>query len=363
MSWTLWSGQSGGGGGGGGIASINGDTTSAQLISAASTGTDFTISTSGGTTTVAIPSASATARGLITTSTQTIAGAKTFSSDVVCGSGTASTTTTTGALQVTGGIGATGALNHAGTYRCTNTTDSTSISSGSAVFSGGVGVTKTLYVGTGIGVTTGNVLVTSGNIGRDTGVSGSLTDCPTNVFCNAAYIKTSLSWAANSATTGLSTSVDSGTSITFKSGATSLLGISSTQLNFFKRFHLGSGENTIVDFMTSTLSSTSATPVTGYTFDTSGRDNWDFNLEVHFMGRRSDTPGEHIHVSKAMYFKRVSGTNSHIMTTQVYLGRSTLTTADIQQYVSGNNIGFEFVGEAGKTIKGFWWVTNTMGST
>lgn len=297
------------------------------------------------------------------TGTQSVAGAKTFSDIAAFTSGTASTTTTTGAVVITGGLGVSGAINHAGTFRCTNTTDSTSASSGAAVVSGGLGVAKTLYVGTGVAVVTGNVLVTSGNIGRDTGVSGSLTDCPTNVFCNAVYVKTSLSWAANSATTGLSTSVDSGTSITFKSGATSLLGISSTQLNFFKRFHLGSGENTIVDFMSATLSSTSATPVTGYTFDTSGRDNWDFNLEVHFFGRRSDTPGEHIHVSKAIYFKRVSGTNSHIMTTQVYLGRSTLTTADIQYYISGNNIGFEFVGEAGKTIKGFWWVTNTMGST
>lgn len=297
------------------------------------------------------------------TGTQTVAGAKTFSSDMALTSGTASTTTGTGALVVTGGIGASGAINHAGTFRCTNTTDSSSASSGAAVISGGLGVVKTLYVGTGVAVVTGNVLVTSGNIGRDTGVSGSLTDCPTNVFCNALQVKTSVNWAANSATTGLTTIVDSGTSITTKSGSTSLLGISSTQLNFFKRFHLGSGENTIVDFMSSTLSSTSATPVTGYTFSTAGRNDWDFNLEVHLLARRSDTPGEHIHVSKAIYFKRVSGTNSHIMTTQIYLARSTLTTADIQYYISGDNIGFEFVGEAGKTLKGFWWVTNTMGST
>lgn len=297
------------------------------------------------------------------TGTQTVAGAKTLSDILALTAGVASTNTTSGTLVVTGGIGASGAVNHAGTYRCTNTTDSTSFSSGSAVFSGGVGVTKTLYVGTGIGVTTGNVLITSGNVGRDTGVSGSLTDCPTNIFCNALQVKTSVNWAANSATTGLTTIVDSGTSITTKSGSTSLWGISSTQLNAFKRIHFGTGENTIVDFMSSTLSSTSATPVTGYTFSTAGRNDWDFNLEVHFMGRRSDTPGEHIHVSKAIYFKRVSGTNTHIMTTQIYLGRSTLTTADIQYYISGDNIGFEFVGEAGKTIKGFWWVTNTMGST
>lgn len=73
---------SSGGGGSGGIVSINADSTPAQLIVAAATGTDFTVSTAAGTTTIAIPSASATARGLITTASQTIAGTKTFSSNV-----------------------------------------------------------------------------------------------------------------------------------------------------------------------------------------------------------------------------------------------------------------------------------------
>ncbi len=60
------------------LASINGDTTAAQLISVATTGTDFTATTAAGTTTLALPSASATARGVVTTGSQTIAGAKTF---------------------------------------------------------------------------------------------------------------------------------------------------------------------------------------------------------------------------------------------------------------------------------------------
>lgn len=54
-----------GGGGGGNIVSINGDTTSVQTIVTASTGTDFTITTTGGVTTVAIPTASASNRGLL----------------------------------------------------------------------------------------------------------------------------------------------------------------------------------------------------------------------------------------------------------------------------------------------------------
>lgn len=64
------------------ITSINADTTAAQLIVAASTGTDFTIATAGGTTTIAIPSASAANRGLVTTGAQTFAGLKAFSDGI-----------------------------------------------------------------------------------------------------------------------------------------------------------------------------------------------------------------------------------------------------------------------------------------
>lgn len=53
-------------GGGGGITSINTDTTAAQLMVTATTGTDFTIATVSGTTTFAIPSASSSNRGLLT---------------------------------------------------------------------------------------------------------------------------------------------------------------------------------------------------------------------------------------------------------------------------------------------------------
>lgn len=52
----------------GGITSINSDTTAAQLMVTATTGSDFTISTSAGTTTFAIPSSSASNRGLLSSS-------------------------------------------------------------------------------------------------------------------------------------------------------------------------------------------------------------------------------------------------------------------------------------------------------
>ncbi len=56
---------------GSGITSLNGDTSAAQTLVTATTGTDFTISTSGGVSTFAIPTASASARGLLSSANWT----------------------------------------------------------------------------------------------------------------------------------------------------------------------------------------------------------------------------------------------------------------------------------------------------
>lgn len=62
-----------------GIASINGDTTSAQILNVGTTGNDFNIDDdSAGTHTFNLPDASSSARGVVTTSTQEFAGVKTF---------------------------------------------------------------------------------------------------------------------------------------------------------------------------------------------------------------------------------------------------------------------------------------------
>ena len=94
-----------GGGGGGGIASINGDTTAAQLLTAGTAGTNFAIdsTTTPGTSVFNLPDASATARGLITTGNQTIAGAKTFSSAVSISNAANLNFNSTGGLVFGGG--------------------------------------------------------------------------------------------------------------------------------------------------------------------------------------------------------------------------------------------------------------------
>lgn len=300
------------------------------------------------------------------TGTQTVAGAKTFSSDMALTSGTASTTTGTGALVVTGGIGASGAINHAGTFRCTNTTDSTSISSGSAVFSGGVGVTKMLYAGTGFTLTAGNILVTSGNIGVDSGVSGNITNCPTNVFCNYVYSKTGYAFAANSATTGLQIVPDSSTSVSLKNGSTALFSCTTTQNYFLNRIHLGNGENTILNFGANTgFDSNNAAAVVVYQFDTTGRDNWVFCARVYGVMRRTDSGTEYGQIAKSMMWSRESGTVTVRGAIQDIHPDNYVTMAPtgISQDASGNNLRIIFTGETSKRIEGNFYVFLTMHST
>lgn len=64
---------------------------------------------------------------------------------------TESTTTSTGTLKVTGGVGITGQLNVGGTVnKFTSTQDTSSVTTGAVVISGGLGINKSIYVGDNI---------------------------------------------------------------------------------------------------------------------------------------------------------------------------------------------------------------------
>jgi nitrogen fixation protein len=68
---------------------------------------------------------------------------------VVFASTAASTTTTTGALKVAGGIGVVGAMNIGGAVSISDTTDSSSSSAGALIVAGGLGVAGRMFVGNG----------------------------------------------------------------------------------------------------------------------------------------------------------------------------------------------------------------------
>lgn len=70
----------------GGVNALNGLTGTLSLVAAAS-GSDFAISPSGSTITLALPDAGAAARGLVSTGSQTVAGAKTFSTQIIASAG------------------------------------------------------------------------------------------------------------------------------------------------------------------------------------------------------------------------------------------------------------------------------------
>jgi hypothetical protein len=88
-----------------GLASLNLLTANAQTLVTGTSGVDFNINSTGSVHTFNIPDASTTARGLLTTGAQTLLGIKTFGSGVAITATTASTSTTTGALIVSGGVG------------------------------------------------------------------------------------------------------------------------------------------------------------------------------------------------------------------------------------------------------------------
>ena len=104
-----------------GVTTVNSLTSSIQYFATGTSGSEFNISSSGSTHTFNIPIASTGSTGLVSTLAQSFAGIKTFTNDLVISSSTLSTSTSTGALTVTGGVGIGGSL-----FTGTSTADSIS---------------------------------------------------------------------------------------------------------------------------------------------------------------------------------------------------------------------------------------------
>lgn len=101
------------------VLGVNSGATSNEFktLSTGTTGTDFAIAHSAGGIAFNLPDASATNRGVVTTGTQTLAGAKTFSNILAVTDGTASTSASTGSVQIGGGVGIAGQMNMTGDLR------------------------------------------------------------------------------------------------------------------------------------------------------------------------------------------------------------------------------------------------------
>ena len=140
-----------------GVTSINGLTSSTQTFATSISGSGFTIGSSTSTHTFYIGLAGNASTGLISATSQSIYGAKTFINDLATSSSTASTSTSSGALTIMGGVGIGGSL-------WTSTTNFSSIS--------GVGhsnstITSGVWSGTAISAVnggTGFVSYTTGDI-------------------------------------------------------------------------------------------------------------------------------------------------------------------------------------------------------
>jgi len=97
------------------------------------------------------------------------------------GNGLASTSTTTGALRVIGGVGITGAVYVAGNTNVSSSTASTSTSTGALVVSGGAGIGGTINVGGNVRVGS-NTFTKSGFALGDVLLDNGATDTPAVLF-------------------------------------------------------------------------------------------------------------------------------------------------------------------------------------
>ena len=151
------------GGGGSGISFLNGLTDGQQYFATGTSGFGFNISSSGSTHTFNIPIAGIGVTGLVTGIAQTIDGSKTFTSDTIISSSTVSTSISTGALVVSGGVGIGGSLFLTSSYP--SSLSGIVVNNGVITFGAWAGNLITEYYG-GTGFNSynkGDILVGSGN--------------------------------------------------------------------------------------------------------------------------------------------------------------------------------------------------------
>jgi len=110
--------------------------------------------------------------GAFTTITST--GTSIHSGNIVAASGTASTSTTTGALVVQGGTGISGNLTVAGPINLTNTTQNTGIGTGALQLAGGAYIAGNLYVAGNINAIATSISTNYGAFYGNTGGAGAL---------------------------------------------------------------------------------------------------------------------------------------------------------------------------------------------
>jgi len=188
---------------GAGITSLNGISTGLQYFTTGTSGSGFNISSSGSTHTFNIPIAGSGATGLVSTLAQTFAGEKTFSSSLAVTDSADSTSTSTGALKVTGGVGIGGSL----------------FVSSSSNLSGVVVNTGVITTGAWAGSTitslyggTGQNTYTKGDLLAGTGATLSILPVGSNDYILAAdsSAATGLTWkaAASAGTTVIGTPSD-----------------------------------------------------------------------------------------------------------------------------------------------------------
>ncbi len=204
-----------------GATTLTGAATLSSTLSAGAT-TLTTLNVTSTTAGASVTIANATDTTSSTTGAITVVGGVGIGKSLNIGGSTDSSSTSTGALVVAGGAGIGGRLTvgslYVGTTKIdtnggnsfdnsaalslTNVTDSTTTSTGALIVSGGVGIAKALFVGTTFNVAGASTLTGNASLGGTLSVTG------------AATLSSTLSAGATTLTTLNVTSTDSGASVT-----------------------------------------------------------------------------------------------------------------------------------------------------